>query len=209
MFPRNHCPDLDPTWPGSDGEPRGPTLSVSYPNCECGRLDEAQLARRDNRQALVSAWAHAAFGHIQATNLAQRGVRMLEEAIEAFQACGGDPAKAHELVDFVFDRPAGELGQELGGLGVTTLALAAAAGLSAEDEELREVRRVFSKPLEHFTARNAAKNAAGFLVVADAQDPVELDDCETCLGQGRIRDGGTGVMRRCLDCGGSGKELRP
>jgi hypothetical protein len=30
------------------------------------------------------------------------------------------------------------------------------------------------------------------------------DECETCLGVGRLRDGGTNELRRCLDCGGSG-----
>ncbi len=56
----------------------------------------------------------------------------------------------------------GDLRQELGGVGVTTLALAAAAGVDADCCELSEVHRVLSKPLEHFTARNAAKNEAGF-----------------------------------------------
>ena len=43
------------------------------------------------------------------------------------------------------------------------LALSAAAGLSADAEEQREVERVLAKPIEEFTRRNAAKNAAGFL----------------------------------------------
>lgn len=86
---------------------------------------------RDRRQEKVFAWAKAAFTEEQTTSLPQRGLRLLEESIEAFQACGGDPAMAHKLVDFVFARPAGALHQELGGVGVTVLALAAAAGLAA------------------------------------------------------------------------------
>ena len=81
--------------------------------------------------------------------------------MEAFQAAGGDVVLAHRVVNFVFDRPRGELGQELGGVAVCTLLLAAAAGLSADAEERREAQRVLSKPIKEFTARNAAKNAAG------------------------------------------------
>jgi NTP pyrophosphatase (non-canonical NTP hydrolase) len=119
---------------------------------------------RDQRQEMIASWAEVAFGRGEATSLPQRGLRLLEEAIEAFQACGGDEAKAHELVAYVFGRDKGEIGQELGGVAVCTLALAAAAGLSADEEEAREIHRVLSKPIAEFTARNAAKNAAGFLV---------------------------------------------
>lgn len=110
-------------------------------------------------------WTRQAFGDEQATSLPQRGLRLLEEAIEAAQAAGVERAMALKLVDYVFDRPPGVLHQELGGVGVTTLALAAAAGLSADDEEEREVARVLAKPLKHFTERNEAKNAAGFLAI--------------------------------------------
>lgn len=119
---------------------------------------------RDVRQLLVAGWARAAFGEVEATSLPQRGLRLLEEAIETFQACGGEAAIAHQLVDFVFSRPEGTIGQELGGVAVTVLALAAAASLSAEEEEVREVHRVLSKPVGEFTARNASKNAAGFKI---------------------------------------------
>jgi NTP pyrophosphatase (non-canonical NTP hydrolase) len=87
---------------------------------------------------------------------------MMEEAIELAQAAGTDKAMIHKLVDFVYDRPVGEIGNELGGLGVTMLALANAAGFDADAAEAKEVRHILSKPLAHYTKRNAAKNAAGF-----------------------------------------------
>lgn len=120
---------------------------------------------RDLRQADTHAWCVAAFGGDHAASVPQRGVRLLEEAIEVCQAAGGDRDMAHRLVDHVFDRPPGALAQELGGVGVTLLALAEAAGLSADACEAAEIERVLAKPLEHFAARNAAKNAAGFDVV--------------------------------------------
>lgn len=119
---------------------------------------------RDQRQEMLVSWAEMAFGRMEATSIPQRGVRLLEEAIEAFQACGGDEAIAHKLVSFVFSRPPGTVAQELGGVAVTTLLLAAAAGVSADEEECREMHRVLSKPLREFTERNANKNAAGFRV---------------------------------------------
>ena len=70
---------------------------------------------------------------------------------------------AHLLVDHVFSRPIGTLEQELGGVGISALVLASAAGLSADDAEAAELERVLSKPIEHFRARNDAKVAAGFL----------------------------------------------
>ena len=119
---------------------------------------------RHQRQAMLVDWARMAFGDVEATSIPQRGLRLLEEAIEAFQACGGDEAMAHKLVSFVFARPTGTVGQELGGVAVTVLLLAAAAGLSADEEECREVHRVLNKPVAEFTDRNANKNAAGFKI---------------------------------------------
>ena len=122
---------------------------------------------RITRQRRVLQWAVEAFGVVQATDPKQRGVRLLEEAVEAYQAAGGDKVMAHLLVDFVFERPAGELAEELGGVAVTLLALAGAVGLSADHEEAREIARVLGKPVKEFSARNAAKNAAGFDATAD------------------------------------------
>lgn len=118
---------------------------------------------RDERQAEVIVWARRVFGDDEAVSLPQRGLRLLEEAIGAFQAAGGNPGQAHRLIDYVFSRRAGVLSQELGGVGVTVLALAAAAGISADEAERMEIERVLSRLPEHWAARNAVKNAAGFL----------------------------------------------
>lgn len=123
------------------------------------------MTTRNARQSQIFSWTQEAFGKDQATHLTQRALRLLEESIEAFQSVGGTADMAHKLVDYVHGRPPGSLHQELGGVGVCVLALAAAAGLSADEEEQREVDRVLAKGTEYFAARNAAKNAAGFLAV--------------------------------------------
>lgn len=129
-----------------------------------GALVRKPEFNRNRRQTQVAAWCAAAFGRDHAASIPQRGVRLLEEAIEAAQASGADRDMAHKLVDYVFDRPTGELSQELGGVGVTLLALAEAAGVSAEGCECAEIARVLAKPLEHFAKRNQQKNDAGFSV---------------------------------------------
>jgi len=132
---------------------------------EASALRRAAEAR-DERQCKVSEWCAAAFGADHANSVPQRAVRLLEEAIEAYQAAGADPVMAHKLIDFVFSRPAGSLAQEIGDVGLTLLAIAAAAGASADTEEAREFASVLAKPLAHFTARNKSKNDAGFDVTS-------------------------------------------
>lgn len=117
---------------------------------------------RDLRQKEVGDWCLEAFGAEHCCSVEQRAIRFLEEAIELFQAAGGDGAMAHRLVDYIFSRPAGDLYQELGGVGVTILAFANAAGLSADQAEVDEINRCLSKPIEHFRRRNEKKNELGF-----------------------------------------------
>jgi hypothetical protein len=117
---------------------------------------------RLRRQHAVADWCVQAFGAQQASSLPQRGLRLAEEAIEAAQAAGTPAAILHTLIDHVYSRPVGDLGQELGGVGVTMLALAHAADKNADECEAAEVNRVLELPLEHFTRRNAEKNRLGF-----------------------------------------------
>jgi hypothetical protein len=118
-------------------------------------------------------WMQLAFGNQQLTSVEHRALRFTEEAIEAAQAAGLDRAVVHRLVDFMYDRAPGLLVQEIGGCWVTLLGLAHAhqaniyhtaphdpIGLDPYAE--REVLRVLAKDPKEFTARNAAKDAAGF-----------------------------------------------
>lgn len=125
-------------------------------------MDHARL----DRQSRVSGWCAAAFGMAHATNVEQRGLRLVEEAIEAAQAAGCDPATLHKLIDYIYAKEPGKLSQELGGVGLCILAMANAAGLDADKCEDNEVNRVLAKPLEYFAARNKVKNDAGFVAGA-------------------------------------------
>lgn len=120
------------------------------------------IYERDARQEWVFDWVTEAFGAEHANSLPARSTRFLEEAIELYQAAGGDLAMAHKLLDFVFSRPIGELPKEIGAVGLTLLSVAAAAGVNCDAEELREVDRVTSQDPAVFATRNREKNAAGF-----------------------------------------------
>lgn len=144
----------------------GITLPLDFPDdgqlCaaiidKIGEMEQARL----RRQRIVTNWCHQAFGADQC-GVKQRALRMLEESVEAYQAAGCDEEMGHRLVSYVFNRAPGNLAQELGGVGLTVLALAEAASLNADDEERLEIARVLAKPLSHFVARNQSKNDAGF-----------------------------------------------
>jgi len=116
---------------------------------------------RDKRQADVIAWVRRCFGDACAEDGQERGARVLEEAIELAQAAGLPKDKALHLVEHVYSKPVGAINQEIGGVSVTLLSFAAYAGLSAEAEEIREVERVLSLPVDHFKRRHIEKAAAG------------------------------------------------
>jgi hypothetical protein len=93
-------------------------------------------------QTKVRDWCICCFGETISNDKVERNHRFLEESLELVQSLGCTADEAHQLVDYVFNRPVGEVNQELGGVMVTIAALAAANGLdfaSAGDTELTRV----------------------------------------------------------------------
>jgi len=115
---------------------------------------------RDDRQARVLTWARDTFGEV-AVNPTERVSRFVEEAIELAQACGYPPERIVELVGYTYGRPPGEVGQEVGGVSVSLLALCESLGISAEVCEARETERVTSITREVFRRKHQAKVEAG------------------------------------------------
>lgn len=139
---------------------------------------------RDHRQHDVFDWVTTAFGPDHANNLAARSTRFFEEAIELFQAGGGDLEMAHRLLDYVFSRPVGELSKEIGAVGLTLLSVAALLGLSATEEEEREIDRVTAIDPQKFAERNREKNDAGFNAEAyPTHDPKRVLELRKKLGR--------------------------
>ena len=121
----------------------------------------AQWSRAE-RQARVARWCADAFGADSLADRHKRALRLLEEALELFQAEGGKATQAAALADRVFARPPGESQQEVGGISVTLLSYCEAAGLSADACEAMEIERVLAKSLDAARARYQAKVDAGF-----------------------------------------------
>lgn len=101
-------------------------------------------------QANVADWLAECLGEARGSDRAERTYRALEEAIELAQACGCPQDDALALVRYVYERPAGPIAEEVGGVMVTLaglctafdvdLAAAAAAELERDWARMDEIR---------------------------------------------------------------------
>ena len=107
-------------------------------------------------QSRVAPWMIACFGREIANDKMERNHRFLEEALELVQACGCTASEAHQLVDYVFGRPKGEIGQEVGGVMVTLAALCLAQAVSMGYEGDVELFRIWAN-VEKIRAKQASK----------------------------------------------------
>jgi len=115
-----------------------------------------QCDREAAFQERVQPWLLACFGEMIAGDREERNHRFLEEALELVQACGCTASEAHQLVDYVFERPIGEPAQEVGGVMVTLAALCLANGLDMHADGETELARIWTK-VEAIRAKQAAK----------------------------------------------------
>lgn len=111
-------------------------------------------------QYRVHDWVVACFGPKIAVDKTERNHRFLEEALELVQSCGCTASEAHQLVDYVYGREAGELNQEVGGVMITLMALCTAQGTLADICGEAELERIWTK-VEAIRAKQAAKPEHG------------------------------------------------
>lgn len=107
-------------------------------------------------QSRVKPWLDACFGPEIAGDKTERNHRFLEEALELVQSGGCTASEAHQLVDYVYGRPVGEMGQEIGGVMNTLAALCLAYGRDMHEDGETELARVWTK-VEKIRAKQAAK----------------------------------------------------
>lgn len=107
-------------------------------------------------QTRVSEWLRVCFTPEICADKIERNHRFLEEALELVQAAGCTQSEAHQLVYYVFGRPVGELGQEVGGVKVTLAALCNAHMVDLDAEAERELARVWTK-IDKIRAKQASK----------------------------------------------------
>lgn len=107
-------------------------------------------------QTRVGVWLKACFGVEIAGDTVERNHRFLEEALELVQSAGCTQSEAHQLVDYVYVRDVGEIGQEIGGVMNTLAAFCLAHGHSMEACGDIELERCWNK-IDKIRAKQAAK----------------------------------------------------
>ena len=127
------------------------------PNPITGQGDARTLdAAPDYFQTRVYPWLLACFGEAISNDVIERNHRFIEEALELVQSLGATREECHQLVDYVFGRPAGEPPQEVGGVMVTLAALCLANSMDMHTAGERELERIWTK-VEQIRAKQAAK----------------------------------------------------
>lgn len=109
-------------------------------------------------QDRVAAWIAECFSPEVGSDVLERSHRLLEEALELVQASGCTKEDVLEIVDYVYDRPAGSLEQEVGGVMVTLAALCSALELSMDAAADRELDRNWER-IEAIRYKQATKPA--------------------------------------------------
>ena len=100
-------------------------------------------------------WMMRCFVRKDSMSPLQRSFRFTEEAIELAQAMGTTKEEVQQLVEYVYGRPPGAPSQEIGGVMVTLMGVAASMDLDVEmcaDAELsrceRNIARIRQKDLD-------------------------------------------------------------
>lgn len=129
-------------------------------------------------QKRVAAWTLECFGAEITADKVERADRFIEEALELAQATGWPADRAHALVDYVFGRPTGEIGQEVGGVMVTLAALCNVFDIDIDAEARREVDRITQPEIVlKIRAKQAAKPTGSALpIAAPTPPPAQVTD---------------------------------
>jgi len=172
-------PSLDAEWfEGSVKEqhpitlwPNGLQRLLAWANA---RRDAAVERKNESFQKRVDDWIQYCFGPKIGADRTERNHRFLEEALETVQSGGCTASEAHQLVDYVYGRPIGEMDQEVGGVMVTLAALCNAHGVDLDAAAERELARVWVKS-EKIRAKQAAKPKHSPLPERVTQDPRDAE----------------------------------
>lgn len=185
---------------GDDGCPveRVPNMAWA-----CSLIDEAASALSDaptSHQQRVAVWMQECFGAEITADRVERADRFIEEALELAQATGWTADRGHALVDYVFSRPVGEIGQEVGGVMVTLAALCNVFEIAIDAEAKREVDRITQPEIVlKIRAKQAAKPTGSALPVALSDAPVVTEDMVERAAIG-IYNEGPSIGQDC-ECG--------
>ncbi len=124
---------------------------------------------RQDRQREILQWAITTFGTSTADNTGERIRRFAEEAVELAQAVGLDKQAMLDILEHVYAKPAGNIKQEIGQVGVSLLGVAEHLNISADREEHAEFERLKSLPAHYWQARQNAKADKGIGLASTAE----------------------------------------
>ncbi len=140
-------------------------------------------------------WARECFGREATEDARHRAVRFLEEALELAQACDVGVGSARGVVHWVYSRPRGAIGQEIGGVALTLAVLAASVELEGVACAWRELRRVQGK-VEEIRERESGKPK--FVPGPAGEGEGKPERCQDCGSAIWIWRGGERVCNRCF-----------
>lgn len=140
---------------------------ADYERRTLSALEPLGVSGEPVHQQRVAGWMQECFGPEITADKIERADRFIEEALELAQATGWTVDRGHALVDYVFGRPVGEIGQEVGGVMVTLAALCNVFLIDMNAEAKREVDRITQPEIVlKIRAKQAAKPTGSALPIA-------------------------------------------
>lgn len=105
-------------------------------------------------------WVRTRLGY-EAMDPHERGMRFGEESFELLQAIGLTKEELIKLMDHVYSKEPGRVGQEIGGCVTTLLPLAESQNVDMNIAALMEIDRIHSLPPEKFQRRQELNVSLG------------------------------------------------
>lgn len=122
-------------------------------------------------QARVKPWMDVCFGPEISADKLERNDRFMEEAVELVQASGYPASRAHELVEYVYNRPQGDINQEVGGVMITLAAHCLAHGVDMHEAGETELARIWTK-VEQIREKQKSKPKGSALPIPTDEGPL-------------------------------------
>ena len=119
----------------------------------------------DDLQDRVLPWLIECFGQEIANDKVERCDRFIEEALELVQSAGWPKERAHQLVEYVYGRPEGEIEQEVGGVMITLAALCLAHDVNMHEAGEKELTRIWGK-IDKIRQKQASKPTGSSLPIS-------------------------------------------
>ena len=118
----------------------------------------AEVTNLTYLQMRTRTWLRKCLGGDVANDKIERACRFVEEVVELAQACGMTKEQVTELVDYTYERPVGELSQEVGGVMITLAALCGPYGVSLSQSTIAEFNRINTpEAIENIRQKQATK----------------------------------------------------